>query len=74
MPCSDILIPEKQLFEVCEKVVDLHRDQFRKTEPIPDNRWSYISNKVAPYFYVSPITAETQINEDKIPTKISIIG
>ena len=54
---ENILVPTKQLYEVCSLVVDKHRPKFQKLEFVPDNAWSYIANEVAEHFQVNLETA-----------------
>ena len=69
---ENILVPTKQLYEICGKVVEKHRPMFQKMESVPDNAWSYIANEVAGHFQVSPPVVEIRIRREQIATKIEI--
>ena len=71
---SQLLVPAKQLLDVCKTVVAKHKNEFKKLESIPDDIWSYIAIEIADYFDVNPPVVENRIKKENIPGKISILG
>jgi Zn-dependent peptidase ImmA (M78 family) len=71
---SQLLVPAKQLLDVCKTVVAKHKNEFKKLASIPDDIWSYIAIEIADYFDVNPPVVENRIKKENIPGKISILG
>jgi hypothetical protein len=71
---SQLLVPSKQLVDVCTSVVKKHKNEFKKLATIPDDIWSYISIEIADCFDVNPPVVENRIKKENIPAKISILG
>jgi IrrE N-terminal-like domain len=71
---SQLLVPSKQLMDVCNVVVNKHKKEFKKLASIPDDIWSYISIEIADHFDVNPPVVENRIKKENIPVMISILG
>ena len=69
---EQVLVPSSRLEDICNEVVNRHKDIFSKLKTIPDDVWSYISNEVARYFEVNPPVVEIRIKREKIPERILI--
>ena len=71
---GQLLVPTKQLIDVCHTVVAKHRPVFKKMTSIPDDIWSYISIEIAGYFDVNPPVVEIRIKKENIPNIIPILA
>jgi hypothetical protein len=71
---GQVLVPTRQLEEVCHAVVAEHQAIFAKFKEIPEDLWSYVSNEVARYFEVNPPVVEIRIRKENIPANIPIGG
>ncbi len=70
---GQLLVPTKQLIDVCHTVVAKHRHVFKKMTSLPDDIWSYISIEIAGYFDVNPPVVEIRIKKENIPNIIPIL-
>ena len=68
-----VLVPGPELIMVSEEVVSNYSSDPRLTSlKSSDLVWSYLAEKIARVFEVSPITAQIRIRMDSIPKKVPL--
>jgi Zn-dependent peptidase ImmA (M78 family) len=67
-----VLIPSKNLKEICGKIAKKYLAVFSKFKISPDDFWSYASKEIATYFEVNSIPVEIRIRKENIMQKIEI--